>query len=52
MRLLVVGIVIAASVYLISGGHFLFLPLLFVLPLGGALFGGRRRDRGRGRTPW
>jgi hypothetical protein len=29
----------------VSGGHLLFLPLFFVLPLGG-LFGHRRR-RGR-----
>lgn len=48
MRLLVLGIVIAAAVYLVTGGHVLFLPLLLVLPLGGALFGSSRRERRRG----
>lgn len=41
MRFLVIGLLVAAAVYLLSAGHILFLPLLFVLPLG--LFGGRRR---------
>jgi hypothetical protein len=45
MRLLVIGLLIAAAVYLLSAGHILFLPLLFIVPLG--LFGGsRRRSRG------
>ena len=48
MRLLILGVVVAAAVYLITGGHVLFLPLLLVLPLGGALFGSRKRER-RGR---
>ena len=42
MRLLVFGLLIAAAIYLISGGHVLFLPLLLFIPLGG-LFGRRRR---------
>jgi hypothetical protein len=42
-RLLLGGLVLAVVVYLVSGGHVLFLPLLFVLPLG--LFGRRRRRR-------
>jgi hypothetical protein len=41
MWLFVIGLTIAAAVYLLSAGHVLFLPLLFVLPLG--LFGRRRR---------
>jgi hypothetical protein len=41
MRLLLFGLIIAGVVYVISGGHVIFLPLLFLLPL--ALFGGRRR---------
>ena len=41
MRLLIIGLLVAAAIYLLSAGHILFLPLLFVLPLG--LFGGRRR---------
>ena len=41
MRWLLIGLMIAVAVYAISGGHLLFLPLLF-LPLGG-IFGGRRR---------
>jgi hypothetical protein len=47
MRLLFFGLLIAASIYLLSGGHILFLPLLFFIPLG--LFGGRRRAGGLGR---
>ena len=39
--LLLAGIAIAVLVYVISGGHALFLPLIFLLPLG--LFFGRRR---------
>jgi hypothetical protein len=43
MRLLILGLAIAAAIYLISGGHVLFLPLLFVFPLG--LFAHHRRRR-------
>jgi hypothetical protein len=40
--LLLAGLAVAAIVFAVSGGHVLFLPFLFVLPLG--LFGlGRRR---------
>jgi hypothetical protein len=43
MRLLAIGIAIAVIVFVVSGGHIFFLPLLF-LPLG--LFGfGHRRNR-------
>jgi hypothetical protein len=43
MRFLALGIAIAVIVYVVSGGHFIFLPLLFI-PLG--LFGfGHRRSR-------
>jgi hypothetical protein len=38
------GLVLAAVIFIISGGHILFLPLFFLLPLGG-LFGHRRRRR-------
>lgn len=45
MRALAIGIAIAVLVFVISGGHIFFLPLLFV-PLG--LFGfGHRRKRDR-----
>jgi hypothetical protein len=43
MRLLVLGLVIAGAIFLLTSGHVLFLPLLFVFPLG--LFGARRRRR-------
>jgi hypothetical protein len=43
MRIFAIGIAIAVLVFVISGGHFLFLPLLFV-PLGLFSFG-RRRQR-------
>ena len=44
MRLALWGLVLAAVVFIVSGGHVLFLPLLFVLPLGG-LLAHRRRHR-------
>jgi len=43
--LLLLGLAIAALVYLVSGGHVIFLPLLLVFPLGWVL-GSRRRRRG------
>jgi hypothetical protein len=42
MRFALWGFVLAALVFIASGGHILFLPLFFVLPLGG-LFGHRHR---------
>jgi hypothetical protein len=42
MRFAAVGLVIALLIFLISGGHVLFIPLLFLLPLGG-MFGHRQR---------
>jgi hypothetical protein len=44
MRLLALGLAIAVIVFVVSGGHVLFLPLLF-LPLGLFSFGHRRRRR-------
>ena len=37
------GVAVAVLVYVISGGHVLFLPLLLLFPLG--LFFGRGRRR-------
>jgi uncharacterized membrane protein YccC len=42
--LLLAGLAIALLVYLITGGHVIFLPLLLVFPLG-LVFGSRRRRR-------
>jgi hypothetical protein len=42
MRFALFGLILAAVIFLASGGHVLFLPLFFVLPLGG-LFHHRRR---------
>jgi hypothetical protein len=42
MRFAIYGLVFAALVFLASGGHLLFVPLFFVLPLGG-MFAHRRR---------
>jgi hypothetical protein len=42
VRFVLIGLLIAAVIFIASGGHALFLPLFFVLPLGG-LFGHRRR---------
>jgi hypothetical protein len=44
MRFALLGLLLAAVIFIASGGHALFLPLFFVLPLGG-LFGRRRRYR-------
>jgi hypothetical protein len=44
VRFALLGLLIALIVFAASGGHLLFLPLFFVLPLGG-LFGHRRRRR-------
>jgi hypothetical protein len=37
------GTVFAAVVFIASGGHVVFLPLFFILPLGGFLSQRRRR---------
>jgi hypothetical protein len=44
MRALAIGLAIGLLVYVLSGGHFIFLPLLF-LPFGLFGFGHRRRRR-------
>jgi hypothetical protein len=44
MRFALWGLVLAALIFIISGGHVVFLPLFFLLPLGG-LLGHRRRHR-------
>ncbi len=41
LLVLVAGLAIAVLVYVVSGGHVFFLPLILLLPLG--LFIGRRR---------
>jgi hypothetical protein len=56
VRLLALGLAIAVVVFVLSGGHVLFLPLLF-LPLGLFSFGHRRRRRStllapRRRSSW
>jgi len=38
---LLVGLAVAVLVYVLSGGHVFFLPLILLLPLG--VFVGRRR---------
>ena len=43
MILLLLGLAIALVVFLVSGGHVIFLPLILILPLG--LLGLRRRSR-------
>jgi hypothetical protein len=47
VRFALIGLLLAAVIFLATGGHVLFLPLFFILPLGG-LFGHRTR---RGRSP-
>jgi hypothetical protein len=43
MRFALFGLVVAVLVFAVSGGHVLFLPLFFVLPLGGFLTHRRAR---------
>jgi hypothetical protein len=42
MRFAFYGLLVALVIFVITGGHVLFLPLLFLLPLGG-MFGHHRR---------
>jgi hypothetical protein len=42
LRFALAGLIIAALIFAVSGGHLVFLPLFFVLPLGG-LFTHRSR---------
>jgi hypothetical protein len=42
MRFALIGLLLALVIFLATGGHLLFLPLFFALPLGG-LFGHRQR---------
>jgi hypothetical protein len=44
MKFALFGLLLAAVIFIASGGHLLFLPLFFILPLGG-LFGRRRGNR-------
>ncbi len=44
MRFALIGLLIAAGIFVISGGHLLLLPLFFLLPVGG-LFSHRHRYR-------
>jgi hypothetical protein len=41
LLILFAGLAVAVIVYVLSGGHVFFLPLILLLPLG--LFVGRRR---------
>ncbi len=45
MRFALWGLVLAAVVFIATGGHILFLPLFFILPLGGLLSHRRWRRR-------
>jgi hypothetical protein len=42
LGILFAGLAIAFLVFVITGGHVLFLPLILLFPLGGLLFGRRR----------
>jgi hypothetical protein len=44
LRLLAIGLAVALIVFVVNGGHVVFLPLLF-LPLGLFSLGHRRRQR-------
>ena len=43
MVLALTGLLIGVVLFIATGGHLVFLPLLFVLPLGGGLL--QRRSR-------
>jgi hypothetical protein len=51
MRLLALGLAIAVIVFVLSGGHVVFLPLLF-LPLGLFSLGRRRRRQPPDSRAW
>jgi hypothetical protein len=44
VRFILIGLILAAVIFAISGGHLLFVPLFLVLPLGGFLGHRRRRQ--------
>jgi hypothetical protein len=44
MRALAIGLAVAVLIFVVTGGHVLFLPLLFI-PLGLFSFGHRNRQR-------
>lgn len=46
MRFLAIGLAVAVLLFVLTGGHVVFLPLVF-LPLGLFGFGHRRRNRSR-----
>jgi hypothetical protein len=50
MRALAIGIAIAVLVFVVTGGHFIFLPLLF-LPFGLFSFGHKRARQDDRRRP-
>lgn len=45
MRFFLIGLLVAVVIFAATGGHLLFLPLFFLLPLGGMF--GHRSTRGR-----
>lgn len=48
VKLLLLGVAVAAIVFLATSGHVLFLPLILVLPLGLLFRGGRQRQQRNG----
>ena len=48
MSLLLLGLGIAVLIYVFTGGHVVFLPLLIFIPLGLFGLGRRRRSSRRG----
>jgi hypothetical protein len=44
VRFALTGLLLAAVIFLVSGGHVVLLPLFLLLPFGG-LLGHRRRQR-------
>jgi hypothetical protein len=45
MLLVLLGLAVAVILFVVTGGHLIFLPLFFVLPLGFGFFHlGRQRD--------
>jgi hypothetical protein len=43
MWFVLVGLAVAAILFVVTGGHVIFLPLFFILPLGGFSFRRSRR---------
>jgi hypothetical protein len=52
VKLLLIGLVIGVIVYVAMSGHVIFLPLIFLLPLGWIFRGGKREAFAQALPHW